>query len=268
VRTAAENARERVRRRHQRTLFGRVPELYDACRPGYPGDLVEFAVTTSRLGASSAVLEVGCGTGQLTQSLAGYGFSLTAIDISPSMIAVARRRLGTPAIAFRASSFEDLDMTDASFDLMVSAAAFHWVDPEVRFRKAARLLRPGGWLALLGTGERYDEPLGSALLEMWVARSDDGGAWASQRKLSDAETIAASGLFEDPVSRTDQRRLRLAAEVVVGVESTRATSLSWADAERLAFADELRGRLRSLAEIWLTRATSLTMARLRTPELS
>jgi hypothetical protein len=43
---------------------------------------------------------------------------------------------------------------DASFDLVVSATAFHWVDPEVKYDKAARRLGRGGWLALLATGEK------------------------------------------------------------------------------------------------------------------
>lgn len=90
------------------------------------------------------VLEVGCGTGQLTERLAGFGFSLTAIDIGPSMIATARRRLDGSAVSFQVASFEDFAAADACFDLIVSGTAFHRVDPEVKFCKSARLLRPGG----------------------------------------------------------------------------------------------------------------------------
>ena len=57
---------------------------------------------------------------------------------------------------------------------------------DVKFTKAARLLRDGGWLALMATAERYDEPFGAALRDMWRARSD-GGAWTKQSKLSDTE---------------------------------------------------------------------------------
>jgi 2-polyprenyl-3-methyl-5-hydroxy-6-metoxy-1,4-benzoquinol methylase len=106
---------------------------------------------------------VGCGTGQLTGDLGRYGFDLTAIDIGPAMIAAARQHLGDAAISFQACSFEDFAAAGSSFDLIVSATAFHWVDPEVRFSKSARLLRPGGWLALLAIGERYDDPLNRGL---------------------------------------------------------------------------------------------------------
>ena len=105
----AETGPERGRRRYQRTLFDGVAGLYQASRPGYPGHLVEFAVATAGLDAGSTVLEVGCGTGQLTERLAGFGFALTAIDIGPSMIAATRHRLdgqpgrrGTPGTALAA----------------------------------------------------------------------------------------------------------------------------------------------------------------------
>src|SRR5215207_6458975 len=149
---AVEGDEGRHNRRHQRTLFDRVAGLYDASRRGYPKEIVEFMVATARLGAGSTVLEVGCGTGQLTEELARYDLTVTAIDIGPSMIAAARRRLGHLTVGFDVVSFEDLEAADASFELVVSATAFHWVDPEVKYVKAARLLRPGGWLALLPQG--------------------------------------------------------------------------------------------------------------------
>jgi ubiquinone/menaquinone biosynthesis C-methylase UbiE len=257
---AAETEQERSRRLHRRTLFDGVAQLYQASRLGYPSDIVEFAVTTAAAGAGSAVLEVGCGTGQLTESLAGYGFRLTAIDIGPSMIAAARRRLDGPAVSFQVSSFEDFAAADASFDLIISGTAFHWVDPDVRFRKPAGLLRPGGWLALLEIVERYDDPLRAALLGMWAARGDGtAGVW--QPHFADTEAIAGTGLFETPVRKTRTQRIVRPAEAVIGVENTRATSLSWPDDIRREFTEQLRRQLRSQTEVQLTQETSLTMAR-------
>jgi hypothetical protein len=145
--------------------------------------------------------------------------------------------------------------------LVVSATAWHLVDPEVRFEKAARLLRPGGWLALLSTGEKYDDPFGSKLLQMWVDRSDDGGAWAKQRKLSDTEISASTGLFEAPIQKVGSERMALPVETVIGVENTRATSLSWPEDVRHRFTEELREHLRTQTEVSLTQVTSVSMAR-------
>jgi SAM-dependent methyltransferase len=53
------------------------------------------------------------------------------------------------------------------YDLVVSATALHWIDPDVGWAEAARLLRPGGWLAVLGTKEVYDEPVGPGSTSRW-----------------------------------------------------------------------------------------------------
>jgi SAM-dependent methyltransferase len=130
VTTRAERERERDKRRYQRLLFDGVAERYQAVRPGYPGRVVESVITAAGLGPGAAVLEVGCGTGQLTERLARPGLRVTAIDIGASMIAAARRRVTSTDVSFQVTSFEDLDVADASFDLIISSAAFHWIDPE------------------------------------------------------------------------------------------------------------------------------------------
>ena len=114
VGVGAETEQERSTRRHQRTLFDGVAELYEASRLGYPGSIVELAVATAGLGAGRTVLEVGCGTGQLTERLARFGFRLTAIDLGPSMIDAARRRLAGSAVSFEVASFEDFAAPEAS----------------------------------------------------------------------------------------------------------------------------------------------------------
>jgi SAM-dependent methyltransferase len=220
--------------------------------------VVEFVTASAGLGPGAAVLEIGCGTGQLTERLAGSGFRLTAVDIGPSMVAAARRRLAGVGVSFLVTSFEDLAAADASFDLVISGAAFHWVDPEVAFDKSARLLRPGGWLALLDTEERYDDPLGAALDALWVAHGDTGGAW--ERRPSDPEAIAATGLFGTPVRMTDRQQAVLAASEVIGLESTRATFLTWPRDTQRHFTGELRQLLESRPMVHLTRHTSVTMA--------
>ncbi len=259
---AAETEEQRSKRHRQRTLFDAVARLYQATRPGYPAEIVESLAATAGVGPGSPVLEVGCGTGQLTGDLSRYAFDLTAIDIGPVMIAAARQHLADAAISFQACSFEDFAATDSSFDLIVSATAFHWVDPEVKFSKSARLLRPGGWLALLAIGERYDDPLNAALGRMWTARSEDK-AWSARRPPADTDAIIGSGLFGPPLHRTHRHRTTVPADTALGVENTRATTLSWPADVREAFTAELRSHLGSQAEVTLTLHTSLTMARVR-----
>jgi ubiquinone/menaquinone biosynthesis C-methylase UbiE len=252
---------ERGKRRRQRKLFNGVAELYQDTRPGYPDELIDFVVTTAGIAAGGAVLDVGCGTGQLTEPFTSRGFRVTAIDIGPAMIAVAQRRLADANVSFQAVPFEDLDARDGSYDLIVSGAAFHWIDPEVRFTRAARLLRPGGWLAVLGSSERYDEPFGSVLDQMWLDRANNVGAWVTRP--GDADAFAASGLFGPPVTRSCAARTAYSADAVIGVENTRATSLSWDEEVRDRFNAELRANLNGQGEVHLTLESGVTMARVR-----
>jgi SAM-dependent methyltransferase len=129
-----------------RWKFGEDAELYDRSRPGYPAEL--FADLPA---APARVLEIGCGTGQATVPLARLGHEVVAVELSPDMAAVARRRLASfPNARVEVSAFEDWPL-DGRFDLVLSATAFHWLDPDVRMAKAADALRPGGRLAVVST---------------------------------------------------------------------------------------------------------------------
>src|ERR1700761_1171365 len=258
-----ESEPEKAKRRHQRGLFNTIAGRYQQARPGYPAPVLEFVAATAGLGSGAAVLEVGCGTGQLTERLAAHGYHLTAIDVGPAMIATARARLaaaGVPAavVTFQAISFEDLNRPEGSLDLSISSAAFHWIDPEVAFTKPARLLRPGGWLALLGTEERYGEPLDAALEALWVRHGDTGGA--GQRRPAALQAHAPTGQFGTPAVWGHQEPAVLTAEEVVALESTRATYLSWRPGSQRQFAAELRRLLEPTPAVSLTRHTSVTMA--------
>src|ERR1700744_2860626 len=259
-----ESEPEQAKRHRQRMLFDAIAGQYEQARPGYPAPVVDFVTATAGLSPGAAILEVGCGTGQLTEQLASRGYCLTAIDVGPAMIAAARRRLTTariygPEIVLQCVSFEDLRKGDGSFDLIVSAAAFHWIDPEVAFTKSARLLPPGGWLALLGTEERYDDPVGAALEDLWIRHGDTGGAW--QRRPSDPQAIAATGQFGTPAAWAHQEPAVLTAEEVVALESTRATFLGWPPGRQRQFTGELHRLLGPAPVVHLTRSTSVTMAR-------
>jgi ubiquinone/menaquinone biosynthesis C-methylase UbiE len=110
-------------RRGLACVFNQVPELYDRVRPGYPGELFEDLVAITGIDEGSSVLEVGCGTGQATRSLAAIGCSVTGVEPGPGMAAVARRRLAAfSRVRVETSSFEN--WADAA---LVAASSWHWV---------------------------------------------------------------------------------------------------------------------------------------------
>ena len=138
-------------RRDLGRVFDEVPELYHRVRPGYPDELFADLVSITGLAHGSPVLEVGCGTGQATRSLAALGCAVTAVEPGEGMAALAREQLAEFAgVAVERSRFEDWDDRGRRFDLLLAAASWHWVDPAIGWPKAHEVIRPGGWMALIG----------------------------------------------------------------------------------------------------------------------
>jgi ubiquinone/menaquinone biosynthesis C-methylase UbiE len=138
-----------IRRRYAQ-VFNDVADEYDRERRGYPDELIDAACRAGDLSAGDQVLEVGCGTGLLTTSLRARGLCIDAVDPGANMIRLAERRVGKGAdVRFHLGRFEDVALPDAAFSAVFSATAFHWIEPEVGWARAARLLAPGGVLALL-----------------------------------------------------------------------------------------------------------------------
>ena len=142
-------------------VFDEVPALYDRVRPGYPDELFADLAAITGLDERTSVLEVGCGTGQATRSLAALVGSVTAVEPGPGLAALARQRLTACSnVVVETASFEDWDDRGRRFDVLVAASSWHWVDPSIGWRRAVDVLRPGGWMAILGhvVVRRPDEP--------------------------------------------------------------------------------------------------------------
>ena len=131
-------------------VFDEIAEEYDRHRPAYPGQLVDQACRVAGIGNGDQVLEVGCGTGQLTRALVARGLHVTALEPGKSLLALARQNLeGAGEVEFVNARFEDASLPRERFAAVFSASAFHWIDPEVSWQKAADVLVPGGTLALI-----------------------------------------------------------------------------------------------------------------------
>src|SRR5215469_10315688 len=131
-------------------VFDEIAAEYDRHRPAYPDKLIDQACRIAGLGTGDAVLEVGCGSGQLTRSLAGRGLRVTAVEPGANLLSLARQNLaGTGEVEFVNDRFEDARLPHERFRAVFSASAFHWVAPEASWQKAADVLVPGGTLALV-----------------------------------------------------------------------------------------------------------------------
>jgi SAM-dependent methyltransferase len=156
--------------------FEEVAEEYDRVRPGYPEELLDTALELAGLGPGSPVLEVGPGTGKLTRLLVDRGVAVDAVEPGTEMAAVARRHVGD-AVRFHGGRFEDVELPDDAYDALFSATAWHWVDPVVGWAKAARVLRPGGTLALLSHFGGSRTELDLAILAAWREVQPDAVSW-------------------------------------------------------------------------------------------
>ena len=141
-----------------KTTFNTAAVLYEDIRPGYPEELIQDIVELSGINDHSRILEVGCGTGKATQPFAERGYELVCLDIGADLIAVARERLRKyPNVSFVQQAFEAWK-PEGTYDLIISATAFHWIDPKVRYLKAFQVLKSNGFLAVFSNQHvRKDE---------------------------------------------------------------------------------------------------------------
>lgn len=136
-------------REHLRTIFDEDALLYDQARPGYPEALFDDIVAFSGIEPDGQVLEIGCGTGQATLPMARRGYHIVGIELGAHMAAVARQKLAVyPLVEIHVGAFEEWPLKEQAFDLVLSATAFHWIDPAISYQKTAHALKRGGTLAL------------------------------------------------------------------------------------------------------------------------
>ena len=207
-----------------RVLFDAAVELYDAVRPGYPEELVEAVINLGKLPDGGHVLEVGCGTGQATLPFAERGYRLTCLDIGEQMITFAKQKFQDfPNVTFEQTAFENYQTTQ-TFDLVLSATAWHWLPPETAYNKAASLLADTGHLAILSnlhpkpyTGfHRTAQSIYNTFFPATDAdaRSTEAGIQAA------TATLDATGLFEPTQVRTHAWRKTYTAEAYLKLLET------------------------------------------------
>ncbi|GAA1577990.1 MULTISPECIES: class I SAM-dependent methyltransferase [Kribbella] len=185
-----------------RQTFGEDAELYDRVRPAYPREL--FDDLARAVGPHPRVLEIGPGTGQATAAMVARGWNITAVELSPALADVLRRKY--PAIEVIVADFDTWELPTGEYDLVLSATAFHWLDPATRVARCAGLLRPGGALAVVSTHHVAggSEQFFTDVQTCYAEFTDDPAAeplTAADDVPEDPAGLADSGLFESVESR-------------------------------------------------------------------
>jgi ubiquinone/menaquinone biosynthesis C-methylase UbiE len=99
---------------------------------------------SSHLQPGQKVLELGCGTGYFTRELAATGAQITAVDISPDLLEVARRECPNGNTTFEIQNACALTYPDETFDSVVGSSVLHHLEIDDALREIARVLKPGG----------------------------------------------------------------------------------------------------------------------------
>ncbi|MFB9432281.1 class I SAM-dependent methyltransferase [Streptoalloteichus tenebrarius] len=140
--------------------FGVDADRYDRARPRYPDALVNRIITDL---SAPTVLDVGCGTGIAARQFQAAGCAVLGVEPDARMADLARRT----GVEAEVATFEDWDPAGRVFDVVVAAQAWHWVDPVVGAAKAARVLRPGGRLAVFWHVFEPPPAVGDAFVEVY-----------------------------------------------------------------------------------------------------
>jgi SAM-dependent methyltransferase len=128
--------------------FGTVADAYARARPGYPAGAAPWLCGPGGRGdRAQRVLELGAGTGRLTAELVALGHQVLATDPSAQMLAHLRRAL--PEVPAARAAAERIPLPGGSVDVVVSGQAFHWFEAPRALPEIARVLRPGGTIALV-----------------------------------------------------------------------------------------------------------------------
>jgi SAM-dependent methyltransferase len=167
------------------TAFAEVAGAYERGRPGYPDDAVRWLAGYE----PHDVVDLGAGTGKLTRALVGLGHRVTAVEPLAEMRSELEAVL--PDVHAVAGSAEAMPVPDASADVVTSAQAFHWFDHDNALPEIARVLRPGGRIALVWNSRDDGDP--------WMARLSAIIGNESIQESDVVPVLDASGLF-GPVS--------------------------------------------------------------------
>jgi len=240
-------------RERLRQTFDAVAGDYQEARPEYPDSLYSALLSlTGVQPEADALCEVGSASGKATLPLARRGFAITCVELGAALAAQARRNL---------ASFERVTVVNADFEtwqlpavetfgLVFAATAWHWINPAVKYRKAASLLRPDGHLAFWEAvhvipadadpffrelQDVYDE-IGEGLPEDWVSPS------VETLPSFEAE-VAATGLFSDTVIRRFQWEIRYTATDYIRLLETFSGHIAMEPWQRDRLFGEIRRRL-------------------------
>jgi SAM-dependent methyltransferase len=191
---------------------------YDAARPRYDERVARQLASHLQLAPGAPVLELGAGTGQLSEALLAAGLDLTAVEPLGATRELLQAAIGAERV--RAGRAEEIPLGAASVDAVFAADAFHWFDEQRAMPEIKRVLRPRGGVAILRMAPHFDEPWSREVGELLVETRPEHPAFG--------ERGAAAALEEDPAfGPVQELALTMPAAVDRAGLLARLASFSW-----------------------------------------
>ncbi|WP_448625651.1 class I SAM-dependent methyltransferase [Geodermatophilus sp. URMC 64] len=215
----------------RRTSFGSVAAEYAALRPSYPDDAVRFLLGD----VPRRVLDLGAGTGLLTERLVAAGHEVVAVDPSAEMLAQLSAR--HPEVVVRVGSAEEIPLPSGDVEAVVAGQAAHWFDIGPAAREMRRVLRPGGAVGLIWNARDERVPWVGALGELL----------AHEARGHEADQTVVAGFAQELGARDEYFESGIVQivtpeQVVAGI-ATRSYVATMADPAREAFLGRIRDLL-------------------------
>jgi SAM-dependent methyltransferase len=251
--------------RHNPTSrFSGLAERYQRYRPGYPTAAIDWIVQHCGLGPASLQIDVGSGTGISARLFAARGVPVRGIEPNADMRTQAEAIVvpaGQPAPVYQAGRGEATGLPDGCADAVLCAQAFHWVEAEAGLREFHRVLKPGGWVALMWYERDESDPFTAAC--GGVIRSVPDAAAVEVPRGQAGEPLLTSPLFRDGSRHTFAGEQALDEEGLLG----RAFSASYVPQEGPAAAEvarnlrDLFGQFQEKGQVVLRYQTTVYLAR-------
>jgi len=217
--------------------YAAAADAYERGRPSYPLEAVAWLARTMRLHSGTTLLELGAGTGKLTAQLVPLRTRLLAVEPVEAMR--ARLSVAVPSAVPLGGAAEALPLGDATVDAAVAAQAFHWFDHDAALVELARVLRPGGRLALTWNVRDPTVDWSSRLTEILDRVAGDAprhatSTWRTAFARTDRFDAVDEASFPNPVTVTPDQLL------------DRVASISFVGAADREEQDEVLGEVRAL----------------------
>src|SRR5713226_4713892 len=150
--------------------FEQVSSQWDTLRQGFYGEEVRDAVLkAAQIGPSHVVLDVGAGTGFLTEGAAKIARKVIALDFSEAMTGESRLKLSGRNVEFKIGNVQQIPLPDASVNAVIGNMILHHCqNPDVAIKDMARVLTPGGRLALSDLQQHNYEFLRKEHADRWL----------------------------------------------------------------------------------------------------